>query len=149
MSKQVIALNNGRQAIINTTTAKVALWGYRTAQRNLLYDNSTYDDVTIQAGTVLGSVAATEKLVPLAPGASDGSQFPCGVLLNDHVVLASTELDGEVSYIVSGDVNESELALPDGYTLASVVSGRTLRDWLLVMGIKPITTTEMTAYDNS
>ena len=63
MSTQTEALNNGQQAIINTDTSKIFLWDNR--YESATYNNGGYTDVTLQAGTVMGRITSTGRVVPL------------------------------------------------------------------------------------
>lgn len=118
------------------------------------YENGTYTnpdgvEVTLAKGTVMGRVAATNKLLPLESGASDGSQFPVGVLADDYTVDAYD--DATVSICVGGDVAAEKIVFANGTdTTATVVSSRTLGDRIAgdTLGIKLVSGTELTGYDN-
>lgn len=147
MSSNHIDLNTGQMAIIQTDTRKVFLWENRWASGT--YTNSTGSDVTLYAGTLLGRISATQKLVPLASGASDGSQYPVGICGNDITVAngSSTTL----TYCTYGDVAEEMVILDGSDTLSTVISGRSIRDRIGAdtVGIRLVAATEMTNYDNS
>lgn len=146
MSDQTIVLNNGQQAIINTDISKIFLWNNR--YENALYNNSAYGSVTLLAGTLMGRVAATGWIKPLASGAADGSQFPVGVLAND-IIVDGGALE-TVSICVSGDVAEEKIILQGTDTMEVTISSRRLRDRIAAdtVGIKLVQATEMTGYDN-
>lgn len=112
------------------------------------YTNSTYDDVELAAGTLMGRIASTNKLVPHDSSASDGSQFPVGVLATDYTVLAGD--NAVLTICVAGDVVEDKITLADGDTMATVISSKTIRDRIGsdTVGIKLVGSIEMTAYDN-
>ncbi len=148
MSTQTVVLNNGQQAILNTDTAKIFLWDNRFESGDRT--NSTYDDENLIAGTLMGRVSATQKLVPLQSDAADGSQIPVGILNKDWVILAGETQ--KVSICVSGDVAEEKLVFTKvGDDLDTVVSGRSLRDRIGgdTVGVKLITSVENTGVDNS
>lgn len=149
MSTNAIVLQTPNQAIINTDLSKIFLWNNRSQSGTFEYVN-TEADVTIVAGTVLGRIAATQKLAIIATGASDGSQFPVGVLMQDVEVAYLETFSGAVDFCVAGDVAQEQLAFPTGVTLATVVSGKTLFDRLGsdTVGIQLVATTENTALDN-
>jgi hypothetical protein len=146
MSSQSIGLNNGQQMIINTDTSKIFLWNNR--YENATYNNSAYGAVTLTAGTLMGRVAVTGWIKPLASGAADGSQFPVGVLANDITV------DGggleTVSICVAGDVAEEQIILQGTDTMEVTISSRRLRDRIAAdtVGIKLVQRTDNSAYDN-
>ena len=146
MSTNNVVLNNGQQAIINTNTAKIFVWNNRYISAE--YTNSTYDAVTIPAGTLMGRVHATGEVIPLASGASDGSQFPLGVLASDYTVDAGDTVS--VSLCVEGDVVEAYVVLDGSDTMDTVISARTIRDRIGAdtVGIKLVGETELTGYDN-
>lgn len=146
MSTNNVVLNNGQQAIINTNTAKIFVWNNRYISAS--YTNSTYDAVTIPAGTLMGRVHATGEVIPLASGASNGSQFPLGVLASDYTVDAGDTVT--VSLCVEGDVVEAYVVLDGSDTMDTVISARTIRDRIGAdtVGIKLVGETELTGYDN-
>lgn len=147
MSDQTITKNTGNQLWINTNTAKIFVWGNRYASSN--YTNSTYDDETLEEGTLLGQIAATGEVVPLESGAVDGSQYPIGVLLGGGVIPAGETV--AVTYCVAGDVDENLLILQGADTLNTVINGRTLRARIGAdtVGIKLVGGESLVNYDNS
>jgi hypothetical protein len=146
MSKQEVILNNGQQMIVNTDLAKIFVWDNRFESAN--YTNSTYDPVTLPAGTLMGKISATQEIVPLTSAASDGSQFPVGVLNQTSVIAAGATV--ALAYCVSGDVVESGVILQGADTMATVISGRSIRDRIGAdtVGVKLVGSTEMTGFDN-
>jgi hypothetical protein len=124
---------------------------------NNFFDKNDYTDSgsgsTLLEGLLLGKIAATGKLVALAPSASDGSQFPIGMAwfggAPDLVVGAAATV--AVEYVNKGDVAESKIALPAGVTLDTVISGdgRTVKDYLNAMGFRLKGGLELTEFDNS
>jgi hypothetical protein len=146
MSKQEVILNNGQQMIVNTDLAKIFVWDNRFESAN--YTNSTYDPVTLPAGTLMGKISATQEIVPLTSAASDGSQFPVGVLNQTSVIAAGATV--ALAYCVSGDVVESGVILQGADTMATVISGRSIRDRIGAdtVGVKLVGSIEMTGFDN-
>lgn len=147
---QTVVNNTNNQAQINTDTSKIFVFNNR--YENSTYDktNSTYDDIVIPAGTLMGRIASTQKVIPLASGASDGSQFPIGVLAEDITVPASSSVSKSVSICVAGDVVQTKIELDGSDTLATVISDRSIFDRIQAdtVGIKLVSTAEMTDYDN-
>lgn len=143
---QSVALNTGQQAIINTDVSKIFVWNNR--YEDALYNNSAYDAVSLTAGTLMGRVSATGWVKPLASGASDGSQFPVGVLANDITVDGGDLVT--VSICVAGDVVQDKIILQGADTMETTISSRRLKDRIGAdtVGIKLVQSTEMTAYDN-
>ena len=56
----------------------------------------------IPAGTVLGKITASGKLIPCLSGASDGSQIPCAILPEPVNTVPG---DVVFSVLISGDFN--------------------------------------------
>ena len=146
MSSQSTALNNGQQMIVNTDTSKIFLWNNR--YESATYNNSAYSSVTLLAGTLMGRVSATGWIKPLASGASDGSQYPVGILAND-VTVDGGGLE-TLSICVAGDVAEEQIILQGSDTMETTISSRRLRDRIAAdtLGIKLVQRTDNTAYDN-
>jgi hypothetical protein len=136
--------NNGSQQTTNYDISKIFIWDNRYADE--IYYNAEADTVQLVPGTVLGRITASNKVVPLDAGASDGSQFPCGVLKSDYEV--ETLEDQEISMCISGDIAENKLVFNAYDDLDTVVDGRTIKDHLRLMGIRPIPSDEQTDYDN-
>ncbi|KKN54304.1 hypothetical protein LCGC14_0593590 [marine sediment metagenome] len=147
MSKQIVNLNTGQQAIIHTDISKIFVWNNR--YDTFAYNNDDYNDVTLQAGTVMGRISATGKIKPLRSDNADGSQFPIGVLNQGRIVAAGETVN--VSICVAGDVVKDKLVFAKaGDTLDTVVSGKRLRDRIGsdTVGIKLVGGTEHTKTDN-
>lgn len=146
MSSVNQVLNTGQQAITNYETSKMFVFGNRFASAD--YTNSGGSPVTIAEGTLLGRISATQKLLPLASAASDGSQFPVGIAKEDTIVAAGATV--KITFCIEGDVDESKVILSGADTLNTVISGRSIRDRIGsdTVGIRLVQSTEMTAYDN-
>lgn len=146
MSSQTVT-NAGNNMLINKVdTSKIFLRDNRYQTGNTV-NNSSYNPMAIPAGTIMGRISATGTLQPMyAPGA-DGTQFPVGILAND-LSLGAGETK-QATIVDFGDVDESLITFFwSGQTLDTVVSSRRVRDYLQAQGIKLISGTEMTAYDN-
>lgn len=147
MSSDTQVENTGSYAITNYDVSKIFVLDNRFQKGT--YENTTGDEITLAAGTVMGRIANTGKLLPLESDAADGSQYPIGVL-NQTITVADTD-EVEVAYCVAGDVAEELLTFVNGYDdLDTVVSDRTLRDRMAAdtEGIHLVTTDEMTENDN-
>lgn len=143
-SSQSIPLNNGQQAIIQNDFKKVFLWNYRTLNGSL--NNAAYVDLNLPEGTVIGRVSSSNLFKVFTSGASDGSQFPIGVVIDDTVVPFGTTKNITIGH--DGDVNANALIFQGGDTLNTVVSGRTVRDHLKMYGVNVVDATELTKLDN-
>jgi hypothetical protein len=139
-------LNTGQQSINNYNNAKIFLWKNRS--QSAVYTNGTGSAISLAAGTVMGRVNASGEVDACQAGASDGSQFPIGILMNDIVELANGE-SVNVAICDAGDVDEAQVDFLDTYDdLDTVVSGRTYRDLIQAQGIKLVSGEELTGYDN-
>jgi hypothetical protein len=140
--------NNGQSAQFNRNVAKIFL-GFNTWD-NADMTNSTYDDLVLAAGTVLGRNSTTKEVVALESDASDGSQFPIGILQDDVTIPAGETFD--VAYATGGRVAEEMLVLvKDGDTLDTVIDGKIIRDRIGSdsVGLQIIRTADdLTGFDN-
>jgi hypothetical protein len=147
--------------ITNTVNTRNQSFADYDVSKLLLGDNyfgrNDYTDSgagsTLAEGLLLGKIAATGKLVPLAPAAADGSQFPIGVLwlggsVDIDVAISATV---ELEYANKGKVAEAKLVMPGGVTLDDVIvgDGRTVKDYLNALGIILEGGVELTEFDNS
>jgi hypothetical protein len=135
------------QLFINTDTSKIFVWNNRTATFN--YNNATYDDVVLATGTLMGRISATGLVTVLDASASDGSQFPIGILFEGQTVEGGDTQ--QLTLCVEGDVVESKVVLKAGTTMNSVISDRRLFDRIGsdTVGIKLVQgSQELTTFDN-
>jgi hypothetical protein len=146
MSKNTIVKNNGQQMQVQTNLAK--LFPYKKEIRQYQYTNSEYDNEDMEAGTVMGVIAATGKVVACKSDASDGSQYPIGVLSEDYSVEYGDTINVGIA-IFDSEVRQDMLIFKkDGDDLDTVVSSRRFFEWLLLAGILPVSTTNCTNFDN-
>lgn len=145
MSSQNVALNTGQQATINTERSKIFIWRNRYDYAD--YTNGGGSTVVLSAGTLIGRISATGKVIPLASAAADGSQYPLGILADDYTVAAGATV--RVYYGHAGDVAEEKVILSGADTLDTVVSGQRMRDRITsYTGLKLVKSTDLTNYDN-
>lgn len=148
MSIELVS-SNANSAHARYDHSKIFLFGLRTDTGSFDWENTGYDNDLVP-GTVLGRVSATGKLVPFDSTASDGSQFPIGILYGDlGTVEAGDTLAAACTYAMAGDVASAKLVFQGTDTLNTVVSSRQVRDWLALLGFKLVTSVENTAYDNA
>ena len=94
----------------------------------------------------MGRVVNTGTLAPVNTAASDGTQYPVGVLAQDISLAAGATK--AVTIVDMGDVAEDGIVfIYSGQGLETAVSGRRMRDLIEAQGIKLITRTEMTQVD--
>jgi len=136
----------------NWTTQQLFIGG------NLLYKTGTYTNsggspVTLAMGTLVGQVLATGKILPLVAAATDGSQYPRGVLQQSYTVAAGASVT--VSYCFSGMVNQNMLILNGSETLDTTVASATTGGGSIGALITSLTTitlwasNELSKYDNA
>jgi hypothetical protein len=145
MSEYSQSNSTNKQLFTKYNRAKLAIRNIRTVKGS--YENTSGDDETYLAGTVFGRIAATGKIIPLEPSASDGSQLPVGILLEDTTVADAATVD--LTLINQGDVAEELVVFADAYTTVDDdVDGQIIRDRLQYLGVRLIAGTELTKYDN-
>lgn len=148
MSKITSILQTRNQQIANYDISKLALGDNEFVKANYTASGET----TLAAGLVLGKVSATGKLATLDPTASDGSQYPYGVLylgVNESITLDDAETE-QLTLINKGRVALAKLSFPVGVTIDDAITGdtRTVKDLLNVLGLILEGGTELTKIDN-
>ena len=115
-------------------------------------------DIELLAGMLIGRVNATGALKQSISTATDGSQYPIGILTQNYTIPDGESLT--VNYCYSGDVNANLIVFggSPADTLTTVVSlvdsatntvkMGTIADLLRREGINPIATSENTYLDN-
>jgi hypothetical protein len=105
--------------------------------------------VVLTRGMVIGKISATQKGKALASAATDGSQFPFGIV-PENITIADGETQ-DVSVVVSGDVAAQLVTLDGGDSMATVVDGKSIGDRVAgdTLGIKLVETDELSQADNS
>lgn len=106
-------------------------------------------DVVLQAGMLIGTIAASALGAILASGATDGSQFPTGICAEDVTIPDGTNLD--INICIGGEVAEEKVIFNGADDFDTVVSLRTLRDRIAAdtEGIKLVATDSLAENDNS
>lgn len=146
MSSNEQVLNTGQQATTNYDVSKIFLWNNRFESGEV--QNSTYDDLTLPMGRLMGRVTITGKLKAHNSSNTDGSEYPIGVLNQEHIIEAGETKT--VSICISGDVAEEKVVLYGSDLMSTAVDGRQIRDRIQSdsVGIILRTTDELTGYDN-
>ena len=108
-------------------------------------------DVTLNAGQLMGRISTgplINSVVPLDKDATDGSQFPLGILTETVTIPQGEAVT--FTLCVSGYVAEDKVLFASGESLNSVVSGRPLRDRIAsdTLGIRLLSGTNLTKADN-
>jgi hypothetical protein len=149
-NQQVLSTNN--QLMYNYDLSKVFLMNNR--YQNGTFVNSTYSTIVLPLGTIVGRVAATGNITPVVSTASDGSQYPIGVLAGDYSVLPGASVN--VMFGVCGDIAAEEIGFitatggPSTDTFSIIVGGRQLFDRIQSdsVGLFIKFSTDLTDYDN-
>lgn len=138
--------NTGQQLFVEYDLGKIFIRDNRYSKGN--YTNATYDDVNLSAGTVLGRVAATGKIAKFDSAASNGLQYPIGILADNYTV-AEGETQ-ELAFCDTGDVAEEKLIFQNSDDLDTVVDGKNVRDRIGSdsVGLRLVSTTQNTISDN-
>lgn len=105
---------------------------------------------SLSHGTVLGRISASGKVTLCVSTATDGSQYPIGILATATTAIANNG-ETNVSFCDYGEVASEKLIFSGAETLSTVLGGRQMRDLIpsLSRGIKLIASTELTAHDNA
>ena len=144
MSVNNIVLSNGQQMTITTDLSKIFLWNNRYEQA----DYTASADITLPAGALLGRIGSSGKVVPLTSAATNGSQYPVGILAQDTFVASGAT--ATLTFCVAGDV-ASDKGMYDGTdTGETVVELKRLKDRIGsdTVGIKLVASTSNSDYDN-
>lgn len=138
--------SNQNQQTTNYNAAKIFLGN--NAYETGFYNNAGYADVVLKAGTLMGRVATTDELIPLWSDASDGSQFPVGIL--SHDITIEPGITANIAICVKGEVDGDLVVLDAGDTMETVISSRRIKDRIAsdTAGIVLRFGTEMTSTDN-
>jgi len=141
---QISSTNN--QQITNYDVSKLLLGGNEFVDIDL----TASGEVVLLPGMIMGKVGATGLLLAADKDATDGSQFPVGV-----VIEGKTIADGEtksIRLVNKGAISEDKLNFLSIETLDTLIGAannqRSYRDYLNDLGLILQTGTELTAIDN-
>lgn len=84
MSQESLS-SGANHLFVGTDVSKIFL-GENKTQVESYVNNSGYDPITIPAGTPMGRIASTDIVVPCTSAATDGSQNPIGILMQDLTI---------------------------------------------------------------
>ena len=146
MSNVQTTTNTNNQMTNNYDYSKIFLFAPEYATG--VISNAGPGDLAIPAGTLIGRIAANQKLTFCKSSAVDGSQFPVGVLAQDVIVPDAGSL--EISIGVAGEVAEEKIIFDGADDFDTIVDLRSYRDRIGsdTVGIKLVAATEMTKFDN-
>lgn len=150
MSSNNTQFSGNNRMQVNTNLAKV--FPFKKELKNYSYTNSTGVTKTWLAGTVMGVVAATGKVLPVASAAVDGSAIPIGVLAKDVTVADGVTINVPVA-VHGTHVREDMLLFQGADTISTNVLiaanyGMRYREHLITRGILPIPASNAVTTDN-
>lgn len=109
MSEVTVITQTQNQMTTNYDVSKLALGNNTFIKAN--YTDSGSGSTLVQ-GTAMGRVASTGKVVVLNPSASDGSQYPVGIITETVTVTAGSTV--ELTLINRGLVDSSKITFVGG-----------------------------------
>ena len=147
MSEITTVNQTSNQVQFDVDQSKVFVYGNKFEGANFI--NLTGGILSYAVGTVLGRIHATGKVTELKSAATDGSQFPIGILATELTAIAGSGT-ADINFCNAGEVAEEKVILNGADTLLTVVDARILRDRIAAdtMGIKLVLGTELTGFDN-
>lgn len=158
MSSNSIVNSQSNALFINTDTSKTFIQ-IKATERESYINNTTYNPITLYAGTVLGRIQASGVIVPWRNDVTDGSQFPIGVLgcdmqINAGATVAAllvTECRMAAEKVIAIQLSNQSVATTLQLAITSWHGAGTtkLKDALESIGCHLETTTQMSFPDNS
>lgn len=158
MSSNEITSNQSNALFVNTDTSKTFIV-IKATERESYINNTTYNPITLYAGTVLGRVQASGIIVPWRNDVTDGSQYPIGILGADMQIEAGdtvaalmvTECRMAAEKVIAYQLSNQSISTTLQLAITSWHgSGTTrLKDALESIGIHLETTTQMSFPDNA
>lgn len=141
-------------SVFNYSQRNIFIWNNRFNSQTATCTDSGSGS-TLLAGMLIGCVFATGKVKQCISTATDGSQIPIGVLLQDTIFTAGQSID--IEFGISGDVDSGMLVFggspTDSLTSKIYLNDGTTPYKIMInalngIGILPIKTNEMTYLDN-
>jgi hypothetical protein len=141
--------NQPNKLVTNYDFSKTFLYDIQTERATLVNAAPGDADTVYAIGTLMGRVAADNQIVPCVSTATDGSQFPVGVLMEEVTGLA-TAATKDVNIAVGGEIAQEKLIIDAGDTLDTVIDDKTLADRIKsdTIGIKLVEVDELSDFDN-
>lgn len=114
------------------------------------YTNATGGTVTILAGTVLGTIAASNKWLQFDSTATDGSENPRAINRETMVIAAGATV--LMNAVNQGQVNQNAIIFFNGTdtintSVGAAATGGTVQDLLQSAGITLVPSIELTIQD--
>ena len=105
-------------AIFNRDITKIFLANH-TSQK-IQYTNSTGSTVTIPAGRLMGRITTSQKALPHVSTATDGSQQPAFIAMDEYVVANGATVT--ITVCDGGEVAEEKVILSGVETMSTVIT---------------------------
>lgn len=142
------------QITIDYDRSRLVIKNLSTKRRD--YKNISGALETVEVGTVMGIVSATQKMVPMQSDAIDGSQIPVTVVMDKLEDIAIDGTVDQVLTVLGGDIRRDKLVFQNGTdTLATTATDaggvvKTLEDWLIqnCKDIELVTVKDNSEFDN-
>jgi hypothetical protein len=149
MTIKSTTVRTGNISVVNKEIKEFQL-GENDYEKNLSYTDSGSGS-TLANFLLVGQISASLKIkgCDAATPASDGSQYPLGFLwlgLAESIAVAAGVTRTGLSVITKGRIDESLISFQGSTTLNTILSGRTVRQWLCDKGIIFINPSENTSY---
>lgn len=141
-----VALLTNSQMIVNYDTSKTFI--RNNNYKSFDYTNGGGTAIQLNGGALMGRIAATGKTTPLSSAATDGSQYPVGILAGDYLVEAGATVS--VRVCVSGSVVKSKVLFDGSDTMSTIIEDKSLEDRIGsdTVGVLLIESTENSEFDN-
>lgn len=114
------------------------------------YENISGAEETVAVGQLLGRVATGQKLVVCKSAASDGSEIPIAIAVQELTDIAISGTVDNIAPCNGGKVNENEVVFDGSDDFDTLVGGISMRDLLISnsKGLEFVDVLENTAFDN-
>jgi len=155
MKREVTLRDETRnQATFDYLLKKLLLGKYTT--RRIDYANISGALETVVSGTVMGRVDTTQKLVPMVSTATDGSQEPVAILLDELTDIGIAATVDQVLVCDGGELDKANIVFQNGTdtldTVITATSGakKTVADFLIQNGnsFEFLTVNDASEFDN-
>jgi len=145
MSTGTIVVDKSNFLQQNVDTSKIFLGENESIRADF---TAGITDEILESGTLMGRISTTQKVIPCDSTATDGSQFPIGILRTSRTVTATTTVS--VSIVNAGNVAKEMVILSGTDTFATLVDDRSLQDRIAgdTAGIYLVEVDDLTNFDN-
>lgn len=149
MSNAIIVSQTGNALHVKFNFDKIFI--FENKHEIAVFKNNTGATAAFSAGLIVARDSSDNTIVPFDNAApSDGDNIPIGILSQDVASSDDDDTTADVNYCHRGNVAEELLIFEGAETMTTVVTGtnQTVRDNLLKVGIKAVTSTSLSKADN-